>query len=133
MVWNQHRDRLKREPTEESVPLIWAHNIRHGRIELMDDHARPQYVTGMEPLQGPALVVNRIVGAVGKGLLRAALVPGGLKFAGEDHVNVIRPRQDGDPNISWKDLLTAMSADEFGEGVDDLPETPRFRPGSSPT
>lgn len=117
VVWNQHRDRLTREPTEESVPLIWAHNIRHGRIELMDDHERPQYVTGTEPLQGPALVVNRIVGAVGKGLLRAALVPDGMKFAGENHVNVIRPRKDIDPKINWNDLLTAMSADEIGERV----------------
>lgn len=117
VVWNQNRDKLAREPSEESVPLIWAHNIENGRIKLKEDHKRPQYVVGKKPLRGPALVVNRIVGAVGKGSLRSALVPEGLTFVGENHVNVIRPRRGVNPKISWEDLLETMSADEIGERV----------------
>lgn len=117
VVWNQNRDKLTRKPTEESVPLIWAHNIDNGKIKLKEDHKRPQYVVAKKPLRGPALVVNRIVGAVGRGSLRSALVPDGLAFVGENHVNVIRPRRGVNPKISWEDLLKAMSADEIGERV----------------
>jgi len=33
--------------------------------------------------------VNRVVGQAGKGQLRAALVPEGVRFLGENHVNVV--------------------------------------------
>lgn len=94
-VWNQRKDDLRREPSGETVPLIWAHNIRSGRLAWADDHPkRPQYLVHPQPDVGPAIVVNRVTGQVGRGGLRAALVPAGLRFVAENHVNVIQRVRD---------------------------------------
>jgi adenine-specific DNA-methyltransferase len=110
VVWNQHRERLVRSEGRGAVPLIWSHNIESGEVVLATDHKRPQYVLGQEPLRGPALVVNRVVGAVGRGELRAALVPEGMEFVAENHVNVIRARPAVSQRLAWEDLLAAMSS-----------------------
>jgi len=109
VVWNQHRERLAREDGEGTVPLIWAHNIEDGQLVLRTEHKRPQFVRGQAAvLRGPALVVNRVVGAVGKGVLRAALVPDGMEFVAENHVNVILPRAGAGPILGWEGLLAAL-------------------------
>ncbi len=105
-VWNQHKAALRRQPEEGASYLLWAHNIGDGVVTWKPDHAkRPQWVVFDEPDRGPAIVVNRIIGKVGAGRLRAALVPSDVSFVGENHVNVIRhfPRIDG-PVVSSENL-----------------------------
>jgi hypothetical protein len=68
---------------------------------------RPQYIVNTEPLTGPAVVVNRIVGSVGSGELRAGLIESGRKFVGENHVNVILPTERAE--ISCEHLLSLIS------------------------
>lgn len=94
-VWNQKKELLRREPGEGAAPLIWAHNVgAAGALEWQPDHPkRPQYVVEASPDVGPAVVVNRITGTVKTGALRAALVPPGVRFVAENHVNVVRIRQ----------------------------------------
>ena len=82
IVWNQHRDALRRAPVRGALPLVWAHNIGNGRVALDESHKRPQYIVGnrilgKRALRGPAIVVNRVTGSVGGGELRAALVEEG--------------------------------------------------------
>jgi len=92
IVWNQHRSELRATAGPSSIPLLWAHNIAEGRIQLvLDDPKKPQFIDGVVPFLGPAILVNRIVGSVGSPVIRAAVVPDQFKFVGENHVNVVMP------------------------------------------
>lgn len=90
LVWNQNK-RLLTNEAEGNIPLIWSYNITPDGLKL-GNHKRPQYVKITEGYDvGPAVVVNRIVGRAGSGRIRATLIPQGMKFIGENHVNVIFP------------------------------------------
>lgn len=91
-VWNRRRADLRLRPEPGAVRLIWARDIGDG-LEIgpaTRNEARPAFVVEPTPDLGPAIVVNRITGAVGRGAIRAALVPEGMRFVAENHVNVIR-------------------------------------------
>jgi len=115
VIWNENRGRLGSSPGSGRIPLIWSHSIGEGELKLdSTDSARGGergfYDTrdgGRVPLTGPAIVVNRVVGAVGRGEMRAALVPEGRDFLAENHVNVIRPRGPGEP-IDWERVLDSL-------------------------
>jgi len=90
LVWNQNRHCLTNE-AEGNLPLIWSYNVTPEGLKL-ENNERPQYVRMRDSYDlGPAIVVNRVVGRPGSGRIRAALVPRGMKFIGENHVNVIYP------------------------------------------
>lgn len=90
LVWNDNRHLLTHQ-AEGSIPLIWSYNVTVEGLKL-GNHERPQYVRKQVGYDvGPALVVNRIVGKPGSGTIRAAIVPPGMKFVAENHVNVIFP------------------------------------------
>jgi len=108
VVWNQHTDELRREPGTDTVPLLWAHNIVDGRIEFCLDHKRPQYIAWDRPSMGPAIVTNRIVGSVGSGTFKAAFVEDGMRFVGENHVNIVRRIRGVEPSASWQGLLSLL-------------------------
>ena len=57
-----------------------------------------------------------MVGAVGRGELRAALIPEGVEFIAENHVNLIRPREDGF-EIDWEVVLASLSRPEVADRV----------------
>lgn len=91
IVWNQHKEHLSRTP-KNAYPLLWAHNIGPEGLRFPVDHPkRPQYVRAKNPVEGPAILVNRITGAASRATLRAAVVPEGMKFFGENHVNIVFP------------------------------------------
>lgn len=114
IVWNQNRHRLEISPTEDSVPLIWAHNVLE-ELTLQSRPGKPQYIRHDQPLTGPAIVVNRIVGSVGTGRLRCVLVPDGMRFLAENHTNVVRPHREFDPVIALDELLCALRDPRFTE------------------
>lgn len=90
-VWNQHKPSLLPREEAGAVRLIWASNIGAGALDWDEEGPkRPQWVRFEKPDIGPAIVVNRIIGKVGGGRLRAARVPAGLRFVGENHVNVLQ-------------------------------------------
>lgn len=110
VAWNQHKAALRREEGSGVVPLLWAHNVRD-QVRLMMDHKRPQFITKDRPtLVGPAIVSNRIVGAVGSAEFRCALVPEGMEFAAENHINVIRRHGYFSPKSTWRELLDSLQA-----------------------
>ena len=89
LVWNQNRHLLTNNP-EEGVPLIWAHNITEDGLKLpITKEDKPQYVKTLNYDIGPAIVVNRITGTVTSSKLKAGIIPPGVKFIAENHVNVI--------------------------------------------
>ncbi len=90
LVWNQNK-KLLTDNSQEGVPLIWAKNITSKGLKIPGNFEKPQYVKVNDYDKGPAIVVNRITGSIGKAKLKAALVPKGMKFIAENHVNVIFP------------------------------------------
>ncbi|MGC9121572.1 MAG: HsdM family class I SAM-dependent methyltransferase, partial [Thermogladius sp.] len=67
------------------------HNIRGGRL-VLGSGRRPQYIRwGGRVDRGPAIVVKRVTGHPKRLRLEAALVPPGMTFVAENHVNVVYP------------------------------------------
>ena len=91
LVWNQNRNLLTHNP-KGAVPLIWAHNITLDGLKMpIERKDKPQYVRADNFNVGPAIVTNRITGAVKSARLKSAIIPSGMKFIAENHVNVIFP------------------------------------------
>jgi len=89
VVWNQNKHLLTNE-ARGNIPLIWSHNITRRGLEL-DTGKKPQYIKTTAYDIGPAIIVNRVVGHPGSGVIRAVVVPRNMKFVGENHVNVVFP------------------------------------------
>ena len=90
LVWNQNKKLLTND-SQKGIPLIWSRNITSKGLKIPGNFEKPQYVKVDNYDCGPAIVVNRITGSVGKAKLKAALVPERMKFIAENHVNVIFP------------------------------------------
>lgn len=117
VVWNQARDRLRSRPGPGTVPLVWARNLRDGKLDLGNTAGRKQYVLTDRRQRGPAIVVNRVVGTVGSGLVRAARIPDGFEFAGENHTNVITARDSCEETVDWDHLLEALMSQATGQRI----------------
>lgn len=122
LVWNQHKEDLRTSLEKNCVPLIWAHNITEVReIQINEGHPKkPQYVKSSSFLTGPAIIVNRITGGVGQGSLRCAIVPDGMKFLGENHVNVIRKRKGFKQAVDWDQLLDLLRSPGINSRIQKL-------------
>jgi adenine-specific DNA-methyltransferase len=122
LVWNQHKEDLHKSPEAGCVPLLWAHNISEDReIQLNESHPKkPQYVKSSNYLTGPAIIVNRITGSVGQGSLRCAIVPEGMNFLGENHVNVIRKRKGFKQFVVWEELLDLLRRPDINNRIQNL-------------
>ena len=107
IVWNQHRHALRHESNGATVPLIWSHNIGD-RLDFTAHEHKPPFIETSRMSRGPAIVVNRITGAVGRAELRCALVPNDFSFVAENHVNVIRPHGLFEPLLEWAHLLKSL-------------------------
>jgi adenine-specific DNA-methyltransferase len=129
LVWNQNRQLLTHE-SKNAIPLIWAHNITTRGLQLpVVNDKKPQYAKWANYSTGPAIVVNRISGSVKSAQLRAAIIPTGMKFVAENHVNVIFPpnkRQLGmnivntHPKVRLRDIAQQISAEEQVEIIRNL-------------
>ncbi len=85
--WSKNKDKLIND--SNYTTLIWSHNLKRGSITLTtNNEKKPQYID-LHGIEGPAIVVNRITGAVGKGAIKAGIING--RFLAENHVNVITP------------------------------------------
>ena len=120
VVWNQHKDKLTSNPGE-GIPLIWSHNIKRGKLVLNSNPRKPQYIRW--PIEkadrGPAIVVTRVVGHPGRASLEAAIVPPGMVFVAENHVNVVYPP----PNASleeMEEIVRQLNSEEVNRMVREI-------------
>ena len=113
LVWNQNKTLLTNNP-KGSIPLIWSHNITFDGLKIpIIKGKKPQYVKTNDFDIGPAIVVNRITGAVSKANLKAAIVPQGMKFIAENHVNVIYPpKKNYENKISLEYIVEQLTSPE---------------------
>jgi len=115
LVWNQNRHILTDEQ-RDGVPLIWAHNIGKRRLNIpVNKSGKPQYVKTKDYDVGPAIVVNRITGSLETSTLRAAIVPAGMKFIAENHVNVIYPPSLMTQSLTFENLAEQLCSKEKTE------------------
>jgi len=112
IVWNLNRYLLTGGP-KNAVMLIWSHNITDGGLKFGSKKGKPQYIKVKKFLTGPAIVVNRITGAAGKARIKAAIVPAGMRFVAENHVNVIFPSENG--VLSLNALLSRIKSPDAAE------------------
>ena len=111
--WDQHKAALCQRPTDTTVAMVWSEHLgAWPRVNPQD--GRPAYIEPgpMRPLVGPAIVANRVLGAMGVGTLRCSFIPTGERFIGENHVNVIAPHGHFPPAVGWKELLGALRGEE---------------------
>ncbi len=90
VVWNQHKSKLHEK---EGSLLIYSSNIVKNTLVLNNLHGKEkkQYIKGFDglPSEGPAILVARGYGNAYH--FAYTLIPEGMKFHGENHVNVITP------------------------------------------
>lgn len=122
LVWNQHKEELRRTEQAGTVPLIWAHNISEELEIVLDSNhpKKPQFISSENYWLGPAVVVNRITGSVGQGSLRCALIPEDFPFLAENHINVIRARQGITQKISISQLIKLLRQPEVNLRIQKL-------------
>jgi adenine-specific DNA-methyltransferase len=114
-VWNQHKSALVNVEDSTTVPLLYARNIVNGGISLAPDERRPQFIKAHKAMLGEAIVVNRIIGGVGRGVIKAALLPAGFKFTAENHLNVIRPKIGETQKVTMRELFELITDSEIVE------------------
>lgn len=121
LVWNQNKNLLTNNP-KENIPLIWAQNITFNGLKFpIISEKKPQYVKIKNFDIGPAIVVNRITGSVKTAKLKTAIIPAGMKFIAENHVNVIFPplkqgrinlKNQEEIKITFEDIAKQLSSEE---------------------
>ena len=97
IVWNQVKDKLTDEKDDDSVPIVYDHNITDDGLDLelrAKDIGKKRCVkrslVSYCPTTGESIMVRRGYGNVFR--FRYAMVPGGVY--GENHVNVISGDSD---------------------------------------
>lgn len=100
VVWNQHKEKLTND-SNGTIPLLWSHNIQNNKLLIPFKHnKKPQYINYHTFDVGPSIIVNRITGASSKAILKAAVVPKGMKYIGENHINIIYKDNNSNTDIS---------------------------------
>ncbi len=114
VVWNQHKDGLGNKKGEKTLPLYYPRNLVNGTIQLKVDDKKPQYLTSSKPKKtlGPAILVNRIIGGVGKGQISSALIPLSKEFYAENHLNVIRARDGVEQKVPLEKVHEIINSPE---------------------
>jgi tRNA1(Val) A37 N6-methylase TrmN6 len=93
VVWNEHKEKLTADPSG-SVLVLYSNNIKSGAIQVGDPgkKGKHQYIRDFPcaagPTVGPAILVARGYGNTTY-KINFAVVPAGMRFYGENHVNVI--------------------------------------------
>ena len=94
VVWNQHKEKLTADPSgSNTVLVLYSNNIKGGALQVGDPgKGKQQYIRNFEhatgPTTGPAILVSRGYGNTTYSL-NFVVVPAGMRFYGENHVNVI--------------------------------------------
>jgi adenine-specific DNA-methyltransferase len=111
VVWNQHKDSLHGIRESDELIVYYAKDISQGKLVLSDTLNKRRYLAiGKAPeLAYPAILVNRIVGALGRGDLRAGIVRD--RYYSENHVNVIIADTTREQKIALEELCTILCED----------------------
>jgi hypothetical protein len=131
VVWNQEKELLVDKDTPGAVPLIYSTNLVNnelvldniidrdkgkGKAKATNDGeeetvkmGKKQYIRGFrkKPLSGPALFINRGYGNTYAFDYVYVDLPA---YYGENHINMILPYKDQDPETSKQELEAIMKS-----------------------
>lgn len=111
IAWNEHKNNLSSAKNSENSILYHAKDIVNNSICISDKLFDKRYIKTDKPsLSGDMLLVNRIVGSLDNPKLKIAKVSG-KKFYAENHVNVIRQRDNVTPKINIDELYKRLTND----------------------
>jgi adenine-specific DNA-methyltransferase len=118
IVWNQHKDKLTNDPNG-AIVLLWSHNIQNNKLVVpFNEDKKPQYIRYPVYDNGPAVVVNRVTGTVSKTRLKSAIVPVGMKYLGENHINIIyKDSSSSDGNLFKVNDMPKMSIEQIHKAL----------------
>lgn len=95
VVWNEHKEKLTADASgANTVLVLYNNNIKSGVVQVGDPgkKGKHQYIRDFPcaagPTVGPAILVARGYGNTAY-KINFAVVPAGMRFYGENHVNVI--------------------------------------------
>lgn len=92
IVWNEHKDKLN---NEKGVLLIYSSNIVDNKLELNNlKGEKKQYIQDInkKPSKGPCILVSRGYG--NKYSFSYTIISSNTEFFGENHVNIISPKNE---------------------------------------
>lgn len=117
IVWNEHKEKLTNDKNNSTL-LIWSSNIALGKIVISNKSAgkikskdKPQYIKDIPKeliIKNRVIVVNRITGSLKDINIKSAIV-NEKEFVCENHVNVIYPLNNANPNYSLEDIYNALN------------------------
>ena len=97
VVWNEFIVKYpgnlinnSKSDNKDNIPLIYPRNLKNGKITLINNDKKPQYIkysTKILPIKAPVIVINRIVGSDSISLNPVLIKTGSYYF--ENHINVI--------------------------------------------
>lgn len=106
IVWNQKRNQLTNEESDNTIRLFWAHNINENNtLNLHKNPHKPSFYCHLlndKVFNSPAIILNRITGSNSNAQLKCCLINNNSSFVAENHVNVIIPVN---PKISIESLF----------------------------
>lgn len=94
VVWNEHKEKLTADASgPNTVLVLYSNNIKGGVLQVGDPgKGKQQYIRDFPcaagPTVGPAILVSRGYGNTAYNI-NFVVVPAGMRFYGENHVNVI--------------------------------------------
>lgn len=94
VVWNEHKEKLTADASgTNTVLVLYSNNIKGGVLQVGDPgKGKQQYIRDFPcaagPTVGPAILVSRGYGNTAY-KINFVVVPAGMRFYGENHVNVI--------------------------------------------
>ena len=121
LVWNRHKPQISAERREGAVPIVWAADLRAGRVEASRARARQRWLRLRERdefmrLSQPAVLVQRTTAPeqhrrlVVSVLDRETLETWGGSVVVENHVNVLRCAAEHSP-LTPRLLAALLSSD----------------------
>jgi adenine-specific DNA-methyltransferase len=114
-IWNENKDLLYVEPNSNTVLLVYSHNIVNNKLVLSEK--KKQYVESNSYLTGKALVVNRVTGGVGASELKCAIIKSGVRFLGENHINVITKKPGCKQLVNFDELYKLLISPNIKDRV----------------
>lgn len=122
LVWNRHKPYISQEPEQGAVPIVWAADLRAGRVERSRARAPQRWISLRERdafmrLTDPAVLVQRTTAPEQTRRLVVSVLDGetltgvwGGTVVVENHVNVLRCTNSASPLTHG--LLAALLASE---------------------
>jgi adenine-specific DNA-methyltransferase len=91
IVWNQYKDNIYDiKKNNRYIPLIYPRNLVDGQIIFKDDIIKKQYIKiDKDPISGPLIIINRIIGINDISLKPVLIELSDKKYFFENHINII--------------------------------------------